>query len=348
MSRLLNHLTGVSVADLMTRKLKYGVIGCGHLGRFHAQKAAEIVEIDLVGVFDIDVENSRAVAELTHCVPFQSIDELLRQVEAVSVVVPTEDHFVVAKQSIEAGKHVLLEKPITVTVAEGRELTKLASGKGVKLQVGHIERFNPAYEAFKRLPNTPQFVEAHRLSQFNPRGLDVAVILDLMIHDIDLVLSVIDSKVKEIHASGVAVISDKADIANARIEFENGTVVNLTASRISAAKMRKIRLFLRDHYLSIDLLRKSGEHYLLSHSSDHDLPEGYISAIDYEPTGRRIIYNALDFEDHDALAAEIRSFAAAVLEGADVVVSGEDGTAALAIAIAIQEIVERNVKRLTS
>ncbi len=330
----------------MAVPLKYGVIGCGHLGSYHIQKAVALPEIELVGVYDIDPERTKSMAATGNCKACSSVDELLDAVDAVSVVVPTEDHYQEGMRALRAAKHVLLEKPIAVTVAEGEELTETASRSGLKLQIGHIERFNPVCASLRLLPDIPRFIEGHRLSQFNPRGLDVAVIFDLMIHDIDLVLDLVKSEVKEVHASAVAVISDKPDIANARLEFVNGAVANLTASRISVNKMRKLRLFARDNYLSIDFLKKKGEHFLLAQEGDQTPKDGYFSLSQYEPTGRKILVGAVDYPDDDALSAEIRSFAASINSDRPVAVDGIAATKALAVAIQIESVAREGLDRI--
>jgi len=249
-------------------------------------------------------------------------------------------------RALNAGKHILMEKPITRRHEDAARLVELAREKGLKLQVGHIERFNPAAQALRLLPEQPRFIEGHRLGQFSPRGLNVAVILELMIHDIDLVLSLVKSEVSEVHASAVAVISEMPDIANARIEFANGTVANLTASRISVQKMRKLRLFARDNYLSIDLNKKSGEHFVLAQLDDEKSWEGYFSALQHEPTGRKIMFRQLQYEDYDMLTKELGSFVDSVLDDTPVAVSGEDATAALKLANRIEEIALENLGKI--
>lgn len=332
----------------MADQVRYGVVGCGHLGRFHAEKIAAVSGATLAGVFDIIPEKTVAVATANRCRVCDNIEELLDCVDAVSIVVPTESHYSEAKRALLAGKHVLVEKPIAVTEEEGLDLTKLAVSRKLKLQVGHIERFNPAYEGFTLLPEPPKFIEGHRLSQFSPRGLGVAVILELMIHDIDLLLSVVKSPVKEVRASAVAVISDKPDIANARIEFANGTVANLTASRISVNKMRKLRFFAKDNYLSVDLLKKSGEHFVLAPLDDTTSYNGYFSALQHEPTGRKIMFRQLQYTDYDMLTEEIRSFVEAIVEDKEVRVGGEEASAALRLARQIERIAMDNVSRIMS
>ena len=239
--------------------LKAGVLGAGHLGKIHLRLLNQSDKYELVGFYDPNRDNAKAVEEEYGFKYFDKIEDLIAAVDVVDIVTPTLSHFDVAKQSIEAGKNIFIEKPITNTVEEAEELLRLLDAKSLKGQVGHVERFNPAFLSVKDQINSPMFIEAHRLAEFNPRGTDVPVVLDLMIHDIDVILSVVNSEVKDIHSSGVAVISDTPDIANARIEFENGCVANLTASRISMKNMRKTRLFQKDAYVSVDFLEKTSE-----------------------------------------------------------------------------------------
>jgi len=331
----------------MTDKLRYGVVGCGHLGRYHAEKLAQVTQADLLAAFDIIPEKTEATAARNGCHPCRSIEELLDRVDAVSIVVPTESHYAEASRALKAGKHVLVEKPIARRHEEGAELTALAESNGLKLQVGQIERFNPATEALQLLPEPPHFVEGHRLGQFSPRGLGVAVILELMIHDIDLLLSLVKSEVREVHSSAVAVISDMPDIANARIEFENGTVANLTASRISVQKMRKLRMFARDNYLSIDLDKRSCEHFVLAKLDGEKSWEGYFSAMQHEPTGRKIMFRQFQYDKYDMLTRELDSFVDAVVNDKEVAVTGKQATAALELANRIEEIALENLNKLS-
>ena len=226
-------------------KLKTGIIGTGHLGRFHAKMFNSIDNCKLVGVYDINQLQSKAVSEEYGTEVFGNLPELFKQVDVVSIAATTSAHYDLAKECLQNGKHVFIEKPITTTILQAEEIVRLASEKKLKLQVGHIERFNPALISLEEFILEPMFIQTDRLAQFNPRGTDVAVVLDLMIHDIDIILSLIKSNVKQIDASGGAVVSDSIDIANARIQFENGAVANVTASRISQKKMRKMRIFQR-------------------------------------------------------------------------------------------------------
>ncbi|HCO84319.1 MAG TPA: oxidoreductase, partial [Arenibacter sp.] len=239
--------------------LNVGVLGAGHLGKIHLRLLNESQKYNLVGFYDPDVINGKKVAAEFGYTFFDNINKLIDAVDVVDIVTPTLSHFDCAKKAMEKGKHVFIEKPITNTLQEAEELLLLEKKHQVKGQVGHVERFNPAFMAVKENINNPMFIETHRLAEFNPRGTDVPVVLDLMIHDIDAILSVVKSEVKQINASGVSVISNSPDIANARIEFENGCVANLTASRISLKNMRKSRFFQKDAYISVDFLEKKVE-----------------------------------------------------------------------------------------
>ena len=239
--------------------LKAGVLGAGHLGKIHLRLLQQSAKYDLVGFYDPSEENAKKVVEEFGYRSFNSIESLIENVDVVDIVTPTLSHFDCAKMAIENGCHIFIEKPITNTVIEAEAIKTLASQNHIKGQVGHVERFNPAFTAVKDRINNPMFIETHRLAEFNPRGTDVPVVLDLMIHDIDIILSVVKSKVKDVNASGISVISDTPDIANARIEFENGCVANVTASRISMKNMRKSRFFQKDAYISVDFLEKKSE-----------------------------------------------------------------------------------------
>jgi predicted dehydrogenase len=250
------------------KKINIGVIGVGHLGSLHSKMYDEIETANFVGVFDVNEEKRNEVASKYRVKAFASMDELLRVVDAVSIATVTMTHFEVAKHVLMAGKHVLIEKPITSTLAEADELIAIAKQKNVLIQVGHIERFNPAIISLESYQMKPMFIESHRLAQFNPRGTDVAVVLDLMIHDIDIILSLVNSPVKQIDASGVAVVSDTPDIANARLQFENGCVANVTSSRISRNKMRKMRMFQSNAYIAIDFQLGSADVFRLGNEGE--------------------------------------------------------------------------------
>lgn len=322
------------------QKLKVGVVGVGHLGKLHASLYKQVEAAELAGIYDLDSERARAVATETRCNVFGSFEDLLYNVQAVNLAVPTTHHFALAKQALAAGKHIFIEKPITTTVAEADALVELAASNRVKIQVGHIERFNQAMRALRSIKVAPMFIESHRLASFNPRGTDVAVVLDLMIHDIDIILSLVDSPIKSIDANGVAVVSPEPDIANARIKFENGCVANVTASRISQKKMRKMRLFERDTYVSIDLLQGISERFKL----ETELPapaerSGMVMGkMEGEKTGY-VFYERLNAPAGNALLMELETFVDSVLHDKAPPVTAEDGRKALAVVSEIAEII---------
>ncbi len=302
--------------------LRVGVIGVGYLGRLHAQKMASFDDVVLVGVCDADLERGKAVAEEFGTSFRTDTRKLLKEVDAVSIAVPTIAHFRVAMEAIRAGVHVLLEKPIAATVREGRGLVREADARRLVFQIGHLERFNPAVLSAASVLKEPKFVECHRLGMFGGRGADVDVVLDLMIHDIDLILSFVRSSVARIHAVGVPVISPNIDIANARLSFANGCVANVTASRVSVRKQRKIRIFQEDAYVSMDFVEHNIQIYR------RIFPQGK----DGTP---EITGELLETEKGDALRDEIRSFVDCVRTGAAPRVSGADGLAALEVAFRI-------------
>jgi predicted dehydrogenase len=320
-------------------KLPVGVIGVGHLGSLHAKMFADIVTAELVGVTDIDQSRADKIAKEYNTKAFSSIDELLPNVQAISIATPTSTHFSIAHQAIAKGIHLFIEKPITSTTQEAESLVRLAKEKGVKIQVGHIERFNPALLALEKYHLKPMFIESHRLAQFNPRGTDVAVVLDLMIHDIDIILSLVSSPVVKIDANGIAVVSDHIDIANARLQFENGCVANVTASRISQKKMRKMRMFQRDAYISVDFLEGSAEIFHLVDSNNAST--SMLMKLGEIGTGskkRAIVYEQPEIKDVNALKYELELFINAVQTDCEPVVTAEEGLLALQIA---HEIIER-------
>lgn len=309
------------------------MIGVGALGKHHARWAAQISGLTLAGVHDINHEKARSVAAETGCRLFDSIDSLLTECDAVSIAVTTSNHAEVALKAIAAGKHLLIEKPIAASLAEADLIISAAEAKGVKLMVGQIERFNPAIQALNAYAIAPHFIEAHRLAAFNPRGADVAVVLDLMIHDIDLALHLIKSSPSQIAASAVAVISDTEDIANARLTFANGAVANLTASRISLRPMRKLRIFQSSGYFSLDLAEKQADLYRLLDGP----PSDGEMAIPMGLSGKSIGYRKAGDPHPDMLCAELESFASAIRNNVEVPISGRDGRAALAVALAVIE-----------
>ncbi len=305
----------------MTTMLKTGVIGVGYLGRFHAEKYAALPEVELVGVADINPARVKEVAGALNAWDFTDYRELLPKVTAVSVAVPTSGHFAVVRDCLEAGVHVLVEKPITVSVAEADELVRLARQRGLVLMVGHLERFNSAMEGLRAQVTRPRFIESHRLSFYKERGTDVDVVLDLMIHDLDHVLNLVPSKIREIRAAGVSVLTDRIDLANARLEFEDGCIANLTASRMSFKSMRKFRLFQTEAYLAVDFENRE-----------------LVSAFRKEGVLGPIPGVALEtrrFPQEDVLFKEIVAFVEAVRAGAEPPIPGEAGRAALNLAMEI-------------
>lgn len=314
--------------------LKVGVLGAGHLGKIHLRLLQQSQKYDLIGFFDSDSENAKKVAsELGHTC-FDTVDALIDSVDVVDIVTPTVSHFYSAKMAIEKGKHVFLEKPITHTLAEAEELLLLEKKHGIKGQVGHVERFNPAFMAVCNMINSPLFIEAHRLAEFNPRGTDVPVVLDLMIHDIDVILSVVHSEVKQINASGVSVISNSPDIANARIKFENGCVANLTASRISLKNMRKSRFFQKDAYISIDFLEKKVE--VVRMKDAPEVPGDFDMILqNAEGVKKQIYFENPGIENNNAILDELETFANAIETDTVPAVTLEQGTRALRVALQI-------------
>ncbi len=320
--------------------LKIGVLGVGHLGKFHINNWLEIPGVELVGFYDPHDETANAVIEKYSLRRFSNMEELIEEVDVIDVVTPTDQHFTCCEKAIRKGKHVFVEKPLANTMDEARELVKLAAESGIKLQVGHVERFNPAFIAIKDMNLQPMFIEVHRLAQFNPRGTEVSVILDLMIHDIDIVLSLVKSDVKSISASGVAVMTDTPDIANVRIEFHNGCVANLTSSRISMKKMRKVRLFQKDAYIGIDLLEKKTEIIKLKEDTDQN-----VFAFDIEtPSGTKTIAIANPpVVEVNAIKEELLAFTNAILNNTRTAVTEMDGLMAMDVAHQILEKISNNV-----
>ncbi len=325
--------------------ISIGVVGVGHLGSLHAKMLASIPEIALVGVADTDSAKAGALATEYKTQAFPSLEALLDHADAVTIAAPTSAHHELTLRALERGKHVFVEKPITETVAQAGELCSIAAEKNLVLQVGHVERFNPAILALEAYRIDPMFVESHRLAQFNPRGTDVAVVLDLMIHDIDLILSFVHSPVRQLDASGVAVVSDSVDIANARLQFENGCVANVTASRISQRKLRKMRLFQQNGYISIDFSQGIAEVFRLV--GEHE--EGVEGTLMLGELGsgkhrRKIVYEQPEVKEVNALRYELESFGRCIASGERPVVSGEDGRRALEVAnLILQKIAEQKI-----
>jgi predicted dehydrogenase len=321
--------------------LSIGVIGVGHLGALHAKMYSQIPTAHLVGVFDIDSTRAEKIAAEFGIQAFAQLDDLLAHVDAVSIATVTQSHYDAAMQAIKRGVHPLIEKPITATIEQARALTERAETNGLKLQIGHIERFNPAILALEPYDLKPLFIESHRMAQFNPRGSDVAVVLDLMIHDIDLILSLVKSNVTRIDANGVAVISDTPDIANARLQFENGCVANVTASRISQNKMRKMRLFQHDAYISIDFATGVSEVFRLA---DENTPRAkstkMLGKIEEGQHKRIITYEKPKVREVNALKYELERFVESVQKNIEPPVTGRDGLHALEVAQEIMQKIE--------
>ncbi len=323
-------------------RIRIGIAGVGKLGTFHCNTLSQIAEAELVGLYDIDPGRARETAERFRCAAFTAYPALLEQVDAVCIAVPTTLHHAYTLPALQAGKAVFVEKPIAATIAEAAEMAALAAEKKAILQVGHIERFNPAIRALEHLLPDPRFIESHRLAPFDPRGTDVAVVLDLMIHDIDIILSLVPSAVRHIDASGVAVVSGEVDIANARLQFENGCVANVTASRISQRKMRKMRLFQRDAYISIDFLQRLSEVFRIVEPEEGMPSTVVLGQIDKGLRKRHIIYEQPQPPEGDAMRAEWQAFLTAVREHSRPVVSGDDGLKALQVAEEITRIIAQN------
>jgi predicted dehydrogenase len=314
--------------------LKVGVLGAGHLGKIHLRLLNQSEKYTLIGFHDPDAINGKKVAVEFGYTYFDNINTLIDAVDVVDIVTPTLSHFDCAKKAMEKGRHVFIEKPITNTLTEAEELLFLEKKHKVKGQVGHVERFNPAFVAVKDNIINPMFIEAHRLAEFNPRGTDVPVVLDLMIHDIDAILSVVNSKVKQINASGVSVLSNSPDIANARIEFENGCVANLTASRISLKNMRKSRFFQKDAYISVDFLEKKVE--VVKMKDAPEIPGDFdIILQNAEGIRKQIYFENPDVENNNAILDELETFADAINNNTIPVVSLEQGTNALRVALQV-------------
>lgn len=298
----------------MNEKVKIGVVGVGHLGQTHARLLKQIKIAELVGVYDIDRQKSDDIASEIGVKSFASLGDLIDAVDSVSIVTPTSNHFEIASQAMNAKRHCFIEKPVTTTVEEAGKILNLSEKGNIKVQVGHIERFNPAVLALSELKIEPMFVECHRLAQFKPRGIDVAVVLDLMVHDIDLILNFVKSPVSSIDASGVGVISDTVDIANARIKFANGAVANLTSSRISQHPMRKMRMFQRDGYISIDFAEGIAEVYRAT-KVDHAIPAGLnLGTIGIGDSARVVTYEQPEPPQVNSLKMELELFLQSIMQ----------------------------------
>jgi predicted dehydrogenase len=329
-------------------KIRVGVIGTGHLGKLHASLYREVEQAEIAGIYDLDREKSRRIGAELNIKSFDSMEELIGAVEAVNIVTPTTTHFELAKKALEANLHVFLEKPITSSEDEASQIIGLAGEKQKILQVGHIERFNPAVLALADVELKPIFIESHRLASFNPRGTDVAVILDLMIHDLDLILSLVKSEAVQIDASGVGVVSPTVDIANARIQFANGCVANVTASRISNKKMRKMRIFQPNAYISLDFVDGFSEIFYTTESGKLNFNDGTLAfslgQIDAGGIKKEIKYNKLQRTGINPLKQELRAFIESIDAGIQPVVDGKAGLAALRLANKVLQKIEEHTK----
>ncbi|MEP7266213.1 MAG: Gfo/Idh/MocA family oxidoreductase [Saprospiraceae bacterium] len=320
------------------QKVKIGVIGLGHLGKIHIKCIKQISSLELKAVWDIDKSIEQKVAEDENLICCDSIQNFFEAIEAVIIVSPTSTHKDWAVQCITAGKHIFIEKPVTATVADAEVIKYTLVNSKLKVQIGHVERFNPAFLAVQNLIDTPMFIEGHRLAEFKPRGTDVSVVMDLMIHDLDLILSMIKSPIKEIRASGLSVMSPTPDICNARLEFENGAVANLTASRISMKQMRKLRVFQASQYISMDLLKKESQVVKISDAAPIDHPFSWTVE-----TGSGTKHIQVDMPippDNNAIVDELTSFADSILQDKSTAVTLDDGISALKVASLIQSQIE--------
>jgi len=326
--------------------LKIGVLGAGHLGKIHLKCLKEIPDYDICGFYDPDTSIAEKVEKEFKIRKYSSVDELVDSADVVDIVTPTISHFDCALKALVKRRHVFIEKPVVTTLDQARELIRIAGETRVKVQVGHVERFNPAFLAAESYFTSPMFIESHRLAQFNPRGTDVPVILDLMIHDIDIILSVVKSGIRKISASGVAVVSDTPDIANARIEFENGCVANLTSSRISVKSMRKSRFFQRDAYISIDFLKKELEVIRIGEPGKGS--SGFGVPLDLGPGKgtKQISFIKPEVRPNNAIKTELESFYSAITNNTVPPVTIEDGYHALEVAYMIIDDINLSFQRL--
>ncbi|MDB5197089.1 MAG: Gfo/Idh/MocA family oxidoreductase [Flaviaesturariibacter sp.] len=309
--------------------LRVGIFGTGHLGKFHLNNWKEITDVELVGFYDPNDAAAEEISQQYGLTRFTSEEELIAVCDAIDIVSPTNHHFKTAAAAVRKGKHVFVEKPMANSMAEGEQLVQLVQESNIKLQVGHVERFNPAYMAIQSQQLNPMFIEVHRLAQFNPRGTEVSVILDLMIHDIDIVLNLVKSDVKNISASGVAVMTDTPDIANVRIEFNNGCVANLTSSRISMKKMRKIRLFQKDAYIGIDFLNKKTEVIRMDEGSSEN---SFSFDIETPNGSKKVAISNPAVKEHNAIKEELLAFVSSIKNNTRTVVNEIDGFRAMEVA----------------
>ncbi|USL95659.1 Gfo/Idh/MocA family oxidoreductase [Riemerella anatipestifer] len=315
-----------------------GLVGAGHLGKIHLRLLQQSEKYNLVGFYDADTENGKRLEAEFGYKYYPNFEDLLNDIEMLDIVTPTLFHYDYAQKAIDHGKHFFIEKPVTQTLEQAEDIIRRCTEKGIKAQVGHVERYNPAFIATKPYIQNPMFIEIHRLAEFNPRGTDVSVVLDLMIHDLDILLSLVKSKVKNIHASGVCIVSKTPDITNARIEFENGCVANLTTSRISMKAMRKSRFFQKDAYISVDFLEKKAEVIRMKDAPEN--PSDFDMIIENaEGEKSQIIFEYPNIQPNNAILDELESFAEAITNNKEVEVSLQDGTEALRVALEIMRLI---------
>ncbi len=331
-------------------KLKVAAVGVGHLGKEHARVYAELPGVELVGVVDVLEKQAEKIARQYNTRHFTRYQDVIGQVDAVSIAVPTKSHYAIAKDFLQNGVHVIIEKPMTGTIPEAKELIGISKAKGLVLQAGYIERFNPTITAIKKLAIKPRFIECHRLSPFTFRSADIGVVLDLMVHDIDIILNMTGSTVKKIDAVGVSVISDKEDIANVRIQFQNGCVANVTASRVSLTPMRKMRMFSEDSYISIDyqkkdaLIYKKSPKLTLKALNIAEMDVSTIADLKSYVFGDLLKIERIKMDDYEPLKKELESFVNCIVEHKEPIVSGEDGLKAIEVAYDILREIEKNLK----
>ncbi|MFW5793141.1 MAG: Gfo/Idh/MocA family oxidoreductase [Bacteroidota bacterium] len=323
----------------------FGVLGAGHLGKIHIKCILESDILDLTGFYDPNDEVAAEVEKTFGIRRFASAEELIEKSEVVDIVTPTISHYLNASKAIKNSRHVFIEKPLTTSLEEAKSLIDLAAEAGVKVQVGHVERFNPAFLAASEHIINPMFIETHRLAQFNPRGTDVPVILDLMIHDIDIILSIVKSGVKNVSASGVSVVSDTPDIANARLEFNNGCIANLTASRISMKNMRKTRFFQRDSYISVDFLKKEVEIFRMQDSVDENNPFALIIDMGDGKPKKQIIVDHPEIQQINAIKTELETFSESIELNKDPKVTIHDGYNSLEIAYKVMDKINKTLNK---
>ena len=324
-------------------KVKVGVVGVGHLGKRHLQYLQQIPAADFVGFHDIDAETSKEVSTSYSVRAFSSLEDLIDACDALSIVVPTKDHYSIAVACIQSGRHVFIEKPMCETVDEADELLSLGNEKSVLIQVGHIERLNPALLALKDIPLRPKYIESHRLASYTVRGTDVPVVLDLMIHDLDVILSLVKSPVQSVRASGVSIMTSSVDVANARLRFENGCVANITSSRIAKTSVRKLRIFEQDMYVTIDFLLGLTEVYRILDAQEKDPNAVVTSPLDQNGRHRQIVYEKPEVEKINALRIEMENFVDSVGGNGRPIVTGEDGREALRIALLVHEQIQQDI-----